>query len=202
MEKVRAEIKDISEEMLLEMRVGVFEWDDKQSIQPIVALDFAKIACDSIKNKITASVQYYSKEIHKQLEIYEYVSSHIDVALEYHWIKLYYQPVVRTLSKELCSMEALARWVDLIYGFLNPGQFISALEDSGQIYKLDTYIVRETCRLMRERILFDNGLCMQAEIQKFHDAGYPVWMDDFGSGYGQENRHPDFGRRGGDGGAV
>ena len=99
-------------------------------------------------------------------------------------------------------MEALARWVDLIYGFLNPGQFISALEDSGQIYKLDTYIVRETCRLMRERILFDNGLCMQAEIQKFHDAGYPVWMDDFGSGYGQENRHPDSGRRRGDGRAV
>ncbi|SDG12471.1 diguanylate cyclase (GGDEF) domain-containing protein [Selenomonas sp. WCT3] len=241
LEKVREAIKAISDEMLLEMKAGVFEWEDKQSIQPIVALDFAKIACDSIRNKITASVQYYSKEIHKQLEIYEYVSSHIDVALEYHWIKLYYQPVVRTLSKELCSMEALARWIDPIYGFLNPGQFISALEDSGQIYKLDIYIVRETCRLMRERMdkqlvvvpvsfnlsrldfllcnifqqieeavdkyriprymihieitesmLFDNGLCMQTEIQKFHDAGYQVWMDDFGSGYSSLNVLKDY----------
>lgn len=241
LEKVREKIKALSDEMLLEMKAGVFEWEDNQSVQPIVALDFAKIACDSIRNKITASVQYYSKEIHKQLEIYEYVSSHIDVALEYHWIKLYYQPVVRTLSKELCSMEALARWIDPIYGFLNPGQFISALEDSGQIYKLDTYIVRETCRLMRDRMdkqlavvpvsfnlsrldfllcnifqqieeavakyqiprymihieitesmLFDNGLCMQTEIQKFHDAGYQVWMDDFGSGYSSLNVLKDY----------
>lgn len=241
LERVRAEIKALSEEMLLEMKAGVFRGFDKQEIQPIVALDYAKIACDSIKNKITASVQYYSEEIHKQLEIYEYVSSHIDVALEYHWIKLYYQPVVRTLSKELCSMEALARWIDPVYGFLNPGQFISALEDSGQIYKLDTYIVRETCRLMRERMdkqlvvvpvsfnlsrldfllcnifqqieeavekyriprhmlhieitesmLFDNGLSMQEEIQKFHDAGYQVWMDDFGSGYSSLNVLKDY----------
>lgn len=239
--QVREAIKALSDELLLEMKAGVYAIPEQREVQTIVALDYAKIACDSIKNKVGSSVQHYSEDIHRQLEIYEYVTSHIDMALERKWVKLYYQPVVRTLSKELCSMEVLARWVDPIYGMLNPGQFISALEDSGQIHKLDAYMAWETCRLMRERMdknivvvpvsfnlsrldfllcnifadieaavtefriprymihieitesmLFDNGVHMQGEIQKFHDAGYQVWMDDFGSGYSSLNVLKDY----------
>ncbi|SFT61466.1 diguanylate cyclase (GGDEF) domain-containing protein [Selenomonas sp. GACV-9] len=239
--QAKDEIKALSDELLLDMKAGIYTVKENETVRPIVALDYAKIACDSIKNKVMTFVQFYSEDIHRQLEIYEYVTSHIDMALERKWIKLYYQPVVRTLSKELCSMEVLARWVDPIYGMLNPGQFISALEDSGQIHKLDMYMARETCRLMRERMdkkiavvpvsfnlsrldfllcnifqsiedavaeyriprhmihieitesmLFDNGVHMQGEIQKFHDAGYQVWMDDFGSGYSSLNVLKDY----------
>ena len=43
-------------------------------------------------------------------------------------------------------MEALARWNDPVKGFLMPCDFITALEDSREIYKLDLEIIRQVCR--------------------------------------------------------
>ena len=164
--------------------------------------------------------------------IAEYVIKNIDAALENDWIKVYYQPVIRTLTGQLCGAESLARWVDPEFGFLSPDKFIGALEASRQIHKLDCFIVNKVCSDISERI--NNGLdgvpvsvnfsrldfeatdmlkvledaiakydipkdyihveitesmivsdadLMRRVIGSFRDAGYEVWMDDFGSGY-------------------
>ena len=52
--------------------------------------------------------------------IYEYVTTHIDEAIAEEWIKVYYQPVVRSLTGQLCSAESLARWIDNEVGFIAP----------------------------------------------------------------------------------
>ena len=72
--------------------------------------------------------------------IAEYVVNNIDVAIENGWVKVFYQPVIRTLTGQLCGAESLARWIDPVHGFLEPDKFISPLEDSGQIHKLDNYM--------------------------------------------------------------
>ena len=46
----------------------------------------------------------------------QYIQTHIDEALEKGWIRLYYQPVVRALSRTLAGYEALARWQDPVRG--------------------------------------------------------------------------------------
>ncbi len=84
--------------------------------------------------------------------IAEYVVNNIDVAIEKGWIKVYYQPVVRTLTKQLCGAESLARWIDPVHGFLSPDKFIGALEDSNQIHKLDSYIVEKVCMDISDRL--------------------------------------------------
>lgn len=89
-------------------------------------------------------------------DIREYVIENIDTALSRGWIHLYYQPVVRTLTGDLCGFEVLSRWIDPKIGFLSPGMFIPALEQTRQIHKLDTYILKETCRTIRSRM--DKGL--------------------------------------------
>ena len=89
-------------------------------------------------------------------DIREYVIENIDTALSRGWIHLYYQPVIRTLTGDLCGFEVLSRWIDPKIGFLAPNMFIPALEQTRQIHKLDTYILRQTCRTLRERM--DKGL--------------------------------------------
>ena len=86
----------------------------------------------------------------------EYVIKNIDVALENGWVKVYYQPVVRTLTGQLCGAESLARWIDPTLGFLAPDKFIGALEASRQIHKLDIFIIRQVCKDIADRI--KNGL--------------------------------------------
>ena len=74
-----------------------------------------------------------------------YVVENIDRAIEERWIVVYFQPVARVLTGEICGMEALARWVDPTYGLLAPDQFIGALEDALLIHKLDSEIIRQIC---------------------------------------------------------
>ncbi len=89
-------------------------------------------------------------------KIAEYVVANIEKALENGWVKVYYQPVVRALTGQLCGAESLARWIDPEMGFLSPDKFIGALEESRQIHKLDCWIVKKVCSDISERI--HNGL--------------------------------------------
>jgi EAL domain-containing protein (putative c-di-GMP-specific phosphodiesterase class I)/GGDEF domain-containing protein len=91
-----------------------------------------------------------------QEAIYDYVISHIDEAISKEWIKVYYQPVVRALTGQLCSAESLSRWIDPEVGFLPPDKFIGALEDSKNIHKLDCFMVEIVCRDISNRLR--NGL--------------------------------------------
>ncbi len=78
-------------------------------------------------------------------ELKDYVIQNIDRAIGENWIKVYYQPMARTLTEEICGMEALARWVDPVHGLLTPDVFIGPLEESLQIHKLDTCIINRIC---------------------------------------------------------
>ncbi|MGE9922943.1 EAL domain-containing protein [Acidaminococcus fermentans] len=81
----------------------------------------------------------------------QYIQTHIDEALEKGWIQLYYQPVVRALSRTLAGYEALARWQDPVRGLISPAAFIPALEEIHAIHKLDLYMVDQICSLYGPR---------------------------------------------------
>lgn len=85
-------------------------------------------------------------------DIRDRVIAHLDEAIEKHWIQVYYQPVIRTMTGELCGMEALARWVDPQIGFLSPGSFIPVLEQVRLIHRLDAFVLEEVCRTLRQRL--------------------------------------------------
>ncbi len=174
-------------------------------------------------------------------QIAEYVAKNIDTAIETGWVKVYYQPVIRTLTGQLCGAESLARWIDPVHGFLSPDKIIGPLEDTNQIHKLDCYIVEKVCSDISERlknnldavpvsvnfskldfestdmlkvvenavekydiprdyihieitesmIVSDSDL-MGKIIGSFRNAGFEVWMDDFGSGYSSLNLLKDY----------
>ena len=88
--------------------------------------------------------------------IAKYVVENIDIAIEEGWVKIYYQPVIRTLTGQLCGAESLARWIDPVHGFLSPDKFIGPLEDANLIYKLDSYIVEKACSDISEKLKNDH----------------------------------------------
>ena len=85
----------------------------------------------------------------------QYILSHFDEAVANGYIKAYVQPVVRTITGQVCGLEALARWEDPEYGVLMPGDFIAVLEKHRRIHELDICILRDVCRtykLMKELV--------------------------------------------------
>ncbi len=171
----------------------------------------------------------------------QYIIDQFDNALANGWIQAYYQPVIRAISGQLCSFEALARWIDPVRGMIRPDQFIHVLEEEKRVHELDGHIIRDVCRRIRQTIdsgetpvpvsvnlsRMDFSLCdifsvvdqhvsafqvphdflhieitesviaeqeglLHTVVDRFHEAGYQVWMDDFGSGYSSLNMLKDY----------
>ena len=116
---------------------------------PRMAIDRARYAAHLIKNRFQTIYAEYDKtmseEYHKRL----YIVNSIDNAVNNGWIVPFYQPVVWSDTKELCGCEALARWMDPVYGQLYPNEFIPVLEEYRLIHKLDKSIFESVCRDLR-----------------------------------------------------
>ena len=237
--RVHAFISFEHPELKIEIKAGIYHCE--MGDNPGTACDKARIACDSIRDTLDVFCAPYDSSMSKSLEVKHYASCTIDEAIDRGFIKVYYQPVIRTLTGNLCGMEALARWDDPELGLLSPASFIEALESSRQIDKLDSYVVWEVCRSYRERadrgeqqvpvsfnlsrldfvlrdmfevvertvahfdvprdmvhievtesMLVTDGARIRKEVERFRDAGYQVWMDDFGSGFSSLNVLKDF----------
>lgn len=83
----------------------------------------------------------------------DFIRQNFRKAIDSHDIVTYYQPVIRTASRKLCSMEALARWIDPQIGMIYPDEFIPVLEKEGVIHLLDAAILRQACARIRSSIL-------------------------------------------------
>lgn len=242
-EKIReahSRILSIRPSAKVDCKAGIYQLG-RWGADPNLAVTRVKIACDSIHDSGDRFMAYYTADLDKKVELKDYVSRHMDEAVEKGYIKAYYQPIVRTVSGALCGMEALARWEDPEKGFLQPADFISALEDSRQIHKLDLEIIRQVCvnfarcmdegrpvvpvsvnlsRLdflqcdifqevenrvleynvprdmihieITERLLTARDAHIRQGLRRFREAGYEIWMDDFGSGYSSLNLLKDY----------
>ena len=126
----------------LPLHVGVYVGQN-ENVHVSVACDRAKLACASLSGKYETAVKYFSKELSDDAVLKQYIIENIDRAEEEKWIKVYLQPIIRAVNERVCDVEALARWIDPVKGFLSPVSFIPALEDSDLIYKLDLYMLEQ-----------------------------------------------------------
>lgn len=148
--EIRKCVKNSVSKISMDLFVGICKINEYDAF--LDASEKAKLACNIQKKKGDHFIRYYDEDLHKALLLQNYVVNHIDEAIANGYIKVYYQPVVRTITETFCGMEALARWIDPQNGFLNPGVFIGALEESRQIHKLDSYIIEQVCKELREEL--------------------------------------------------
>jgi len=201
--------------------------------RPGVALDRAKMAGDSARNDFTNYYRIYDAEMETRLTQHDYLTTHLDEAIEQGWVQPYYQPVVQTATGKISHLEALARLIDPEGGMvLNPADFLPMLEANHMLYKVDLAILQAVCRSLSQqrstgqpylpasinvsaldfeiediherinRIVDAAGVPRQLlsfeitestmgreqsgigdHLQRFHQDGYQVWLDNFGSGY-------------------
>lgn len=64
---------------------------------------------------------------------------------------VFYQPIYDIWTRKIVSAEALVRWISKENGMILPGRFIPALEDSGYITKVDSFMNRRVHDFLGER---------------------------------------------------
>ena len=147
-EKILELCKKISEfkyDIKLGLKVGAYKPQNKDEL-PLVACDYARYACYSIKKNYNITYCEYDEVMALSFQKKQYIINNFDQAIENEHIKVFYQPVVDAKTGNVCGLEALSRWDDPTYGFLPPGDFIETLEEYHQIHRLDMFVVDRVCR--------------------------------------------------------
>ena len=88
-------------------------------------------------------------------DLSDYIVANYKKALDRGHIRPYFQPVIRTVSRRLCSFEALARWIDPGKGMIYPDEFVPVLEHERVIHQLDLCVIRQACAQVR--MAMDSG---------------------------------------------
>ena len=128
----------------IRIKVGIYHLSDR-SAEVGLACDHARLACNSIKHRHDVYYCIYDEMLREKLRKQQYVVDHIDEAVENEYIKVFYQPVIRVATEEICGYEALVRWVDPTLGMLSPGDFIETLEEFHLIHLLDSFVIKKVC---------------------------------------------------------
>ena len=130
--------------MKVRIKAGIYFLDNRYA-EVGLACDHARLACKSIKNRHDINYCIYDEMLRERLRKQQYVIDHIEEAIAKEYIKVFYQPVVRVSTGEICGYEALVRWIDPRIGMLRPIEFIETLEQFHLIHLVDTYVIRKVC---------------------------------------------------------
>ena len=87
------------------------------------------------------------------------LSNDLWTALEYHEMRLFYQPKFRAGGKQPIGFEALLRWQHPQRGLLLPDMFLPRAEKTGQIVVLGDWVIDEACR----------------QLKQWHEEGHRSW---------------------------
>lgn len=244
---IEQRLETIHEKMLnnplgipIQICAGIYV-DNGQNLDIDAACDRARLACKTLKGDYNRKYKIFDSNMFEEYHKKRYILTHFDEALEKNYIKVYYQPIVRCLTGNICDIEALCRWEKPDRGVVQPSQFISVLEEHRLIHRLDFYMIRKICEdldMLRSknfpvvpvsvnlsRINFEmcdvaeevikivdsyriphklltieitesafihNSHFLNSQINRFREAGFDVWMDDFGSEYSSLNTLQEF----------
>lgn len=72
------------------------------------------------------------------------------LAIQDDGLSLEYQPKFDVAERKVVGAEALCRWRHPTLGAVNPAEFIMVAEQSGQIDKLDDWVIANVCRQVRQ----------------------------------------------------
>lgn len=138
----------------IRIKAGVYFLDDKYA-EVGLSCDHARLACNSIKGRHDVNYCVYDEMLRDKMRRQQYVVDHIDEAIEKDYIQVFYQPVIRVATGDICGYEALVRWVDPQYGTLRPADFVETLEQFHLIHMLDQDVIKRVC--MDYKALADAG---------------------------------------------
>ncbi|MGG1664041.1 bifunctional diguanylate cyclase/phosphodiesterase [Brevibacillus sp. NRS-1366] len=101
---------------------------------------------------------FYTPALDVQLIENIELESDLRKAIERNELVVYYQPQFHAEHNNMIGLEALVRWNHPSKGMMSPGTFIPIAEETGLIYEIGTWVLREACRQMK----------------KWHDEGGPL----------------------------
>lgn len=95
-------------------------------------------------------VQFYTDEMHDELEWTTKIKAYLDTAIENDEFLVYLQPKYDIQTETVYGAEALIRWKYHNRELLPPAKFVPIFENGGLISKLDDIVLRKVCEKFKQ----------------------------------------------------
>ncbi|MFD2084227.1 bifunctional diguanylate cyclase/phosphodiesterase [Brevibacillus brevis] len=116
----------------------------------VALLKKADTAMYEVKKQGKNGHLFYTPDFDVQLLENIEIERDLRKAIERNELVVYYQPQFHSESNRMIGVEALVRWNHPTKGMLSPGVFIPIAEETGLIYEIGTWVLREACRQMKQ----------------------------------------------------
>ncbi len=137
------------EEFTITASVGIAQFPtDGATIQQLI--NHADAAMFDAKRRGRNNWQQFSPALARKLTDRLLIETQLRRALDNQELYLHFQPQVDLQSGRVVGAEALLRWRNRLLGELGPDLFISHAENTGDIVRIGAWVIRESCRQLRQ----------------------------------------------------
>ncbi|MDF2152639.1 EAL domain-containing protein [Vibrio sp. CAU 1672] len=123
--------------------MSVYPNDGKTAEQLLACADMAMYR---VKQDGRNAFCFFNQDMNYNLQYFLDLESRLRNAISNNLLQLYYQPIIHLQSGQVVGAEALMRWDDDKYGFVNPEEFIAVAEKNGLIHQLGEFAIAEACQ--------------------------------------------------------
>ncbi|MGX1926772.1 putative bifunctional diguanylate cyclase/phosphodiesterase [Vibrio sp. NH-7] len=132
-------------EFFLSASVGMSMYpQDGGNVEQLLAC--ADMAMYRVKQDGRNAFCFYDHNMNQDLQRFLELESRLRHAISHNLLELYYQPIIELDSGKIVGAEALMRWNDDKFGFVNPEEFIAIAEKNGLIHQLGDFAIRQACQ--------------------------------------------------------
>ena len=148
--------------------VAVAPYDGLDKDELVRASDLALYAA---KNGGRGQFRFYSADLKDEEEERRLLLDDLREALATDQLQLHYQPVVRTRDHVVVGFEGLMRWEHPERGYVPPGTFIPAAEESNLIIQLGEWALRRACD---DAARLPDSVCVAVNVSavQFNNPGF------------------------------
>ncbi|HEX7028425.1 MAG TPA: EAL domain-containing protein, partial [Gammaproteobacteria bacterium] len=130
--------------MFFKVSIGLVFCED-QYAHPGQILRDADIAMYKAKDRGKGTYQVFDAKMREHTLEVTQLEADLYKALEQNQLALVYQPIVNLQTHQLLGFEVLTRWKHPEKGMISPDKFIPIAEESGLIFTLGSWVLRQAC---------------------------------------------------------
>lgn len=127
--------------------VSLYPLDGQNALE---LLKMSDTAMYSAKERGTNQFEFYSSHMSSQIKDRLAIETALRSAEKNNELFMVYQPQVDLTSQKTTGFEALIRWKNPKLGFVPPDKFIPVLEETGLIYQIGEWIIREVFEFINQ----------------------------------------------------